>query len=240
MAPVLLLKTIESPWFKIVDLIGTIAFALSGLIIALEKKSTLLAGILFALLPSFGGGVVRDVMFGIAPVQVLRTAYYFITILSVVLGGYLVTFLGTKKISNFFNRMIPKKIKDSHVGDDNPYLVITDAMGLAAFTISGVFVTLLAKIEPLWLWGPLFSLMTGVLGGVIRDIIAHRKISALNGDLYPEWCILGGFFLAFYIDWYSLDMTQELMTRGILMTLLGVFFLRVISYIFNIKSPIFK
>jgi uncharacterized membrane protein YeiH len=57
----------------------------------------------------------------------------------------LVSHFAGNRISQFFDSLIPQKLKQRK---DNFYLVLTDSLGLAAFTVSGVFVTLVAKVEP--------------------------------------------------------------------------------------------
>lgn len=238
LAPVMFLKTIDSPWFRIVEIIGTVAFALSGVMIAFQQRSTLLAAFLFAFLPSFGGGIARDVLFGIAPVYILRAPIYFIVVAGIVVFSYLVSHYAGNKISRFFDSLIPAKLKQRN---DNFYLVLTDSLGLAAFTISGVFVTLVAKVEPFWLWAPFFALLTSVAGGIVRDIVARReRIVAFTGAPYGEWAIIWGLAFSLYLYFNAINISQEIVSQGIVITILGVFLSRVTVYLLNIKNLTFK
>jgi polar amino acid transport system substrate-binding protein len=238
LAPVMFLKTIDSPWFRIVEIIGTIAFALSGVMIAFQQRSTLLAAFLFSFLPSFGGGIARDVLFGIAPVYILRAPIYFIIVAGIVVFSYLVSHFAGNRISQFFDSLIPQKLKQRK---DNFYLVLTDSLGLAAFTVSGVFVTLVAKVEPFWLWAPFFALLTSVAGGIVRDVVAKReKIVAFSGTPYGEWAIIWGFAFSLYLYFNAINISQEIVTQGIIVTILGVFFSRVTVYLLNVPNFKFK
>ncbi len=238
LAPVMFLKTVDSPWFRVVEIIGTIAFALSGVMIAFQQRATLLAAFLFAFLPSFGGGIARDVLFGIAPVYILRAPVYFLTVGGIVIAAYLISHFAGNKISRFFDSLIPNKLKKRK---DNFYLVLTDSMGLAAFTVSGVFVTLVAKVEPFWLWAPFFALLTSVAGGIVRDIVARRdKIVAFTGAPYGEWAIVWGFAFSMYLYFNAINISQEIVAQGIIVTILGVFFSRVTVYLLNINNITFK
>lgn len=238
LAPVMFLKTVDSPWFRIVETIGTIAFALSGVMIAFQQRATLLAAFLFSFLPSFGGGIVRDVLFGITPVYILRAPIYFLIVAGIVVGSYLISHYAGNKVSRFFDALIPAKLKKRK---ENFYLVLTDSMGLAAFTVSGVFVTLVAKVEPFWLWAPFFALLTSVAGGIIRDILARRdKIVAFSGAPYGEWAIIWGFAFSMYLYFNAINISQEIVAQGIIVTILGVFFSRVIVYLLNINNLTFK
>ena len=60
--PVLLLEIIDSEWFYFIGVIGTIAFAISGIAIAVKDNTTLFGTFLFAMVPSVGGIVMRDVL----------------------------------------------------------------------------------------------------------------------------------------------------------------------------------
>ncbi|MDC0345017.1 TRIC cation channel family protein [Alphaproteobacteria bacterium] len=238
LAPTLLLKTIDSPWFHFLELLGTLAFAMSGVFIAFERRSSLLAAFLFAFLPSFGGGVIRDVLFDVSPVHVLRTPAYFLTVVSVVLFSYLLSAIFKEKMAYFFGHFMPKKWRHSA---ENPYLVFFDALGLATFTISGIFVTLFAKATPLWLWGPFFGLLTSISGGILRDLLAKRDyIVALSGNLYGEWSLIWGGFFSYYIYANAMILSDELITRGIIITVIGIFCCRVGSFYLGLRSPCFK
>ncbi len=238
MGPILFLQTVESPWFRLLDLLGTFAFALSGILIAFEKRSTLLAAVFFAFLPSFGGGVIRDVVFDISPIHILRSPYYFIIVLSVVLGAYLVSFLGGHRLSRFFDSLLPKFLKNK---GENPYLMLTDAVGLGAFTIAGIFVTLEAEASPIWLWGPFFATITGAGGGILRDIIARRdKIMALSGTIYAELAVIWGFFMSVYISVNALEMTGEMMERATIITVVGVVISRILVSALGLRNLFFR
>ena len=238
LAPILLLKTIDSRWFHVLEIIGTIAFAISGVLIAFEQRSTLLAAFLFAFLPSFGGGVIRDTLFGISPVRILQSPTYFLIVVGVVLLAYFLSLWARAPLETFFNRFLPNRIRHK---TENFYLSLFDGIGLATFTISGIFVTLLAKVEPLWLWGPFFALLTSISGGILRDIIAQRKqMIALSGVLYGEWVLLWGFFFSYYLHANAMTISEEVITTGIFVTVGGVFLSRLLGYYFDAKNLFFR
>src|SRR3546814_19816073 len=69
-------------------------------------------------------------------------------------------------------------------------LTICDAMGLSAFTITGIVVSVMAKVTPLWLWGAFYAFLTGAGGGILRDLISGSKdVVSLRGGIYPEIAI---------------------------------------------------
>lgn len=88
--PVLLGQTAGQTWFFIIDLIGTIAFAISGLLLAREGEYSLFGALVLAALPSIGGGVMRDILINRETLSVLNSPIYLVTIFSIVMFFYLV------------------------------------------------------------------------------------------------------------------------------------------------------
>lgn len=234
LAPVLFLKTVDSRWFRIVELIGTIAFALSGVIIAIEQRSTLLAAIVFAFLPSFGGGTVRDLVVGRAPVGFLDSPFMLAVVVGLVVVAFLADRIAAERLGPFFRSLVPRRLRGLPA---NPYLLLTDGLGLAAFTVSGVFVTVAARMEPLWFWAPFFAALTGAGGGILRDVLARRpRIVAFSGAPYAEWALLGGFFLSLYLHANAADISEGVVGRGVVVTMVGVFVCRILSDWFQLPN----
>jgi len=234
LAPVLFLKTVDSRWFRIVELIGTIAFALSGVIIAIEQRSTLLAAVVFAFLPSFGGGTVRDLVVGRAPVGFLDSPFMLAVVVSLVGIAFLADRIAAERLGPFFRSLVPRRLRRLQ---SNPYLLLTDGLGLAAFTVSGVFVTVAARMEPIWFWAPFFAALTGAGGGILRDILARReRIVAFSGAPYAEWALLGGFFLSLYLYANATEISEAVVGRGVVVTLVGVFACRILSDWFRLPN----
>src|SRR5690606_7708475 len=97
--PVLLLKAIDSSWFYIVGLIGTIAFAISGVAIATRENSSLFATFLFAMLPSVAGSIMRDVVINRDSVAIILTPSYMYYIMFVVIIGF-----ASIRLLDFYNK----------------------------------------------------------------------------------------------------------------------------------------
>ena len=84
----LLLQTIDSQWFYLIGVIGTLAFAISGIAIAAKDNATLFGTFLFAMLPSAGGGIMRDILINRDEVGIFLTPSYMYYIIIVVLVGF--------------------------------------------------------------------------------------------------------------------------------------------------------
>lgn len=235
--PAIFLQIEDAEWFKITEIIGVIAFAISGLIIAFKEKATLFGALILAILPSLGGSLMRDVIFGRNPVGTLQSPIYLSTVLLTVVLGFF-----TIKLLTHFRRHfeIPGEIEDLIQKQAGHILIITDAIGLAMFTVTGVIVSLLAKADPLWLWGPFFAFITGAGGGILRDMISKtRYIAALEGELYGEIAIIWGFILSVYIMSGAKDIKPEYLQIAVIVTILGVFFTRLIVHFMRVPNAKF-
>lgn len=232
--PVLLNITIGSQWFFALDILGTIAFALSGLTIAFKEHYSIVGALVLAALPAVGGGIMRDLLVSRDPIGVVRTPVYLLLVFGVVVTGYLlITALRkSKKLAQLV----------SHIKRFFPLspLQISDAAGLAAFTITGVTVAVEARLTPLWLWAPLLAAITSSGGGILRDIVrSHKHIDSLKGELYPEVSFIWGLLFYFIIEWESSNPNLNEIFIAVLFVLLGAFFTRVVVMLLKWRSLIF-
>lgn len=233
--PVLLMETTDSYWFRIIELIGTIAFALSGLVVAYRCNASLFGTFILSLLPSFGGGILRDVIFGRYPIWFMQARFYILLVLSVVaVKFFIVRYMAQRPhaLDRFFKS---HKLKPVDVFDN--LLVITDAIGLAAFTVTGVLVSLIVKADPLWLWGPFFAFLTGAGGGMLRDIVAQsNQVGAIHGEIYPEVAILWGFILSMFLTLTVDSINPSHIEIAVIVTIISAFLTRMIIHFGKIPN----
>ncbi|WP_265530589.1 trimeric intracellular cation channel family protein [Sphingomicrobium marinum] len=141
------------------DYLGIAVFALSGALVAADKKQTLVTFIFFAVLTGVGGGTVRDLLIG-APVFWMRNNE---TLLVCVAAGLLVWFFhGAKRTQKWIDWF--------------------DALGLAAYAVYGASKALRYDIAPL----PALAMgvITACVGGIIRDVIAGQPSIVMRPELY--------------------------------------------------------
>lgn len=234
--PVLLLQTVDTYWFKFLEYLGIIAFAISGLVIAYREQSTIFGAFIYALMPSIGGGIIRDIIFGRKPVGAMQSPTYLLLVILTVLLGYM-CIKGFQLLQKNFKGGIWESglAKKPHFSSN--LLKICDGLGLAAFTVSGIIVSLMAKAYPLWLWGPFFAFLTGAGGSILRDILSkERKIVALDGDIYPEIAVLWGLFLSLFLSYQAYTATPESIRLAVIITVAGVFICRLIAFTYNIPN----
>lgn len=153
------------------SIIGTVAFAISGAIVAMEEEYDIFGVYILGMATAFGGGAVRNLLIGY-PIDVLwkQNLLFQIALLSMT-----IIFLFPNKLIKHWKRW------------EN----ITDAIGLSAFAIQGA---LYAQKMNLPISATIVAaVLTGTGGGIIRDILAKRKPLVLRAEVYALWTILVGF-----------------------------------------------
>lgn len=160
--------------FNLLDLIGTLAFAISGALVSIDKKMDLFGVFIITFVTAVGGGTLRDVMIGRTPVGwMLNIDYIF-----VIITGFILTLLFKQLIEKF-------KI----------YLFIFDTIGLGVFTLIGLEKGINIGLHPIICIA--LGTMTACFGGVIRDILCAEIPVIFKKEIYATICILGG--IVFFI-----------------------------------------
>ncbi|MGD6832810.1 trimeric intracellular cation channel family protein [Sutcliffiella halmapala] len=163
--------------WEVFSIIGTIAFAISGAIVAMEEEYDILGVYILGIVTAFGGGAVRNLLIGV-PISALWDQGM---LFQVALVAMTAVFLFPnnllrhwRKWGNFF-----------------------DAIGLAAFAIQGALyaTNMNHPISAV----VVAAVLTGSGGGIIRDLLAGRKPLVLRAEIYAAWAILAGLAIAFGI-----------------------------------------
>jgi polar amino acid transport system substrate-binding protein len=223
--PVLINQTIDSQWFRILAFIGTVAFALSGVVLAYGGHYTLFGALVLATLPAVGGGIVRDLLLQRDPLGIVRDPEALLTVFGTVLAGMFVI----KAMSRIQAGLLTKRLQSrAHVG--TRLIEVFDAIALAAFTVVGVVVVLDTSAQPLWLWGPIAAVLTASFGGLMRDLFRHDRVTAnLGGELYPEIAAVWGLALALFLEWEGERLEPDEITFGVIVTIVGAFLTRMVA-----------
>ena len=156
---------------RLIDILGTISFAVSGVFAAMQKKLDLFGILVIASVTAVGGGTLRDMLLGDLPVSWMRNLVY--PILIVV--ATVVTILFKKVVGNF-----------------QTTLLVFDSLGLGFFTVIGLQKGIAFDLHP----GICIALgtITGCFGGVIRDISLGTIPLIFKKEIYASASILGGVF----------------------------------------------
>ena len=150
------------------ELAGVAVFAATGVLASRDRDLDLLGVIVVATITAIGGGTLRDVLLGRHPIFWIADTTY----LLVIIGAAVLTIV--------YLRVRP---------EPGATLLVADALGLGLFAISGARLAENDGMEPLIV--VLMGTMTGVTGGVLRDVITARVPLILRQDIYATAAILG-------------------------------------------------
>jgi polar amino acid transport system substrate-binding protein len=231
MYPILILQTIERPWFFFLEAFAIMSLVFSGLLISYRERYNLFGTLLLAFI-SMCGGVIRDIIVNRPKIGVVANPLYGMGVLiSVVLGFVMVW---------SYQLLFKSKANTNQTqnGRISYWLIeVMDAFGLAAFTVTGVVVTLISQIDPLWLWGPIMAALSTTGGGILRDIVRRKKdIQLLKNDFYGEIAIIWGVVLSLALTWSPEILSPESMFNWIVFVVFGVFLTRAVVKLTNFKG----
>ncbi|WP_244294823.1 trimeric intracellular cation channel family protein [Pseudomonas helmanticensis] len=153
----------------VADLAGTTVFAVEGAIAAMRSQLDLLGVMVIAFIVALGGGVTRDLLIGATPPNAVADWRY--PALALFMGG----------LAFVFHEQV--------LGWSGSTLIVLDAAGLALFAVAGAQKALNFGITPFV--AMLMGTITGVGGGVIRDIVLARIPVVLQADLYASSAFVG-------------------------------------------------
>jgi uncharacterized membrane protein YeiH len=160
--------------FHLLDIIGTMAFAMSGALTAMNKKMDPFGVFIIAFVTAVGGGTLRDIMIGRTPVGwMLDLKYVYVIII-----GFILAIIFRKK----FDRL-------------RTSLFLFDTIGLGVFTLIGLEKGMNIGLHPVICVA--LGTMTACFGGVIRDILCTEIPVIFRREIYATICILGG--IVFFI-----------------------------------------
>ena len=167
-------------FFFILELIGTIAFAVSGAAVGIRKEMDIFGVCILGAATAVGGGIVRDLMLGLTPPMAFRDPVWLIVglISSVVL---------------FFPAVRRPAMKNKRASE--LLLLISDAVGMGIFGATAILLAQRTGQSSVWLW-MFVSLLTGTGGGVLRDVMAGEVPSVFRKHVYASALLAGsGLFL---------------------------------------------
>jgi len=232
--PVMLMQTIDSGWFYFIGVIGTIGFALSGIAIAAKDNTTLFGTFLLAMLPSVGGGVMRDLMTNRNEVEIFLTPSYMYYILIIVAVSF-----ATIRLLEYYNGRAQEDQMMSKFLDG--ILVFGDAIGQAAFIITGVSIAIMARIEPVALWGPFFAFLTSNGGGILRDLIRkNHEVTITSGNINAEISIFWGLVFSLYLDVNSYNPSPTGIRNAVILVAIAAFASQLLCYYLKIPNIKFR
>ncbi|WP_411954634.1 trimeric intracellular cation channel family protein [Alkalibacillus sp. S2W] len=193
--------------WEILNVIGTMAFAISGAIVALEERYDLFGVYLLGFTTAFGGGLIRHVVLGLPVSEVWNQSMLFLIAFITLTLLFFIPFhwflTGWAKWGAFF-----------------------DSIGLSSFAVQGALFAVAAGYPlPAIIVG---SVITGTGGGMVRDVLAGRKPLVLHKEIYAMWAVLGAIVI-------GVGLADEMMEYMILLSL--IITLRMLSVMYDWRLP---
>ncbi|MBO5621404.1 MAG: TRIC cation channel family protein [Butyrivibrio sp.] len=162
----------------IIENVGLIAFAISGAVVAAKKDMDLFGINLMALVTATGGGLIRDIIIDrIPPVMFVNPSLTIITLITANIA-FVVMYL---------KKPMPKGITPVY----DKLLFWLDTLGLAAFTVDGAFAGIYSDYSDNLFLVAFLGVITGIGGGLIRDVLADKIPYVLVKHVYAIACIAG-------------------------------------------------
>jgi len=193
----------------VLNLIGTFAFGLSGGILAVKKRMDLFGVLVLSVSTGLGGGIVRDLILGHTPPATL-TDWRYLGMAG--LSGVLV-FVWYNRIANH-----------------GTFITTFDAVGLSIFTVTGTVIALNAGLSPAP--AALLGILTGVGGGVVRDVLAAEIPLIFRSEVYAVASMLGAVIIIIASQTGFSGIPSEILAA------LATFILRMVSVQRGWKIPV--
>jgi polar amino acid transport system substrate-binding protein len=240
--PILLQIALSASWFTFLDRLGTVAFAISGVLLARKENYSIFGAFVLAALPAVGGSALRDLLIGRFPIEIVETPQALVLVLFTVVVGYAFIQL-LDYVRGRFTIMLDIAwlfLWTSRIVPPRKAFEFFDALGLAAFTVTGVAVATIYSVEPLWLWGPVMAVLTGAGGCILRDIIrsdAHNP--SLKTSFYAEINVIWGLLLSLYIAYFAAEASLPTSHLAVVVTVIGAFISRMAVIAIDMRAPRF-
>lgn len=192
---------------RVIEFIGTFAFALSCIRLAASKHYDWLGGFVCGIAVAIGGGTIRDVMLGVRPFWMLSPIYMICTLFAqcVVIVCH-----------HYLRRL------------DTTWFLF-DTLGLALFNIAGIQKTLECGF-PFWV-AIIMGCITGAAGGVIRDVLLNEEPVIFRKEIYAMACVVGG------LTYWLLSWLQVSLYITVIATFAIVCAIRFLAVRYHISLP---
>ncbi|HLT52326.1 MAG TPA: trimeric intracellular cation channel family protein [Flavobacteriaceae bacterium] len=193
---------------EVIDILGTIAFTISGVLVALHKRMDLFGIIIIGFVTAVGGGTIRDLLIGFTPVTWMQQP----RIVYIVL------------LTSIFALIFRKRLDYLRTS-----LFLFDTIGIGLYTVIGLQKGIQAELHPVICIA--LGTITACFGGVLRDILCNEIPVIFRKEIYATACILGGLT---YFVLYKLNLDESLL---FLVSGIVVILVRLLAVKFKISLP---
>lgn len=195
-------------FIQTIDILGTMAFAISGVLVAMNKKMDPFGVFIIAFVTAVGGGTLRDVLIGATPVFWMRDMTFIIVISSAALFAVI------------FRKYL-RHLRRS--------LFLFDTIGIGLYTVIGIEKGLAAELHPVICIA--LGTMSACFGGVIRDILCNEIPVIFRKEIYASACIIGGLTYFLILEFFGAQ-NYLFVIAGLV-----VIAIRIMAVVFNLQLP---
>lgn len=198
-------------FFYSLDLLAVAVFAASGVLAARDRGLDLLGVMVVAAMTAIGGGTLRDLLLDRHPIFWIADVWY------------LVVIMASAVLTVVYVRIRPPP---------RVTLLVADAFGLALFALSGAQLAEAAQCPPLIV--VLMGTMTGVTGGILRDVITAQIPLVLRREIYATAAIAG---ITVYLVLHALGMPRAFASGTGMVVVVA---LRLLAIRWGLHLPVFR
>ena len=204
--------------FNVSDMIGCVAFALSGAMTGLKYRLDIFGIMVLGVITALGGGMIRDLLIGRIPPMMFQKPIYAVVAIATSLLIFFIAWLFRDR----YQRMEPYIESLANV---------FDAIGLGAFTVVGMQAGINAGYGDNGFLLMFLSLLTGVGGGMIRDLFVQRMPGVLRKHVYAVAVLIGALV---YLTLFRRNVSDLVATP---VTILLVFTIRMLATHYRWNLP---
>ena len=195
----------------VLDILGTFAFAVSGALVASDKKFDLFGVIIIAVVTAVGGGMLRDVLINAHPINWIGDLNY----LYIIFSAVLFTFLFKSKIAHLSKTMF-----------------LFDTIGISVFTLLGLQKGLAYNLHPII--ALIMGMISAVFGGVLRDVLTNKVPLIFEKEVYASACLAGG-IMYLILNYFNVDENINFIVSASVVVII-----RAIAVKFHLELPKIK
>ena len=192
-------------FITIMEIIGTVAFSISGAMVAINKNMDVLGVVILGITTAVGGGMIRDIILGLTPPQVFKNPTYLLIAFITSLIVFLFLYVYKKEREHEHLKMLYEKS-----------LIIFDAIGLGIFTNVGISCAMQLNENYNWFLCVFVGVITGVGGGILRDVFANDTPYIFVKHVYALASIIGALVCVLLWDYIGKSFSMLIATLVII------------------------
>ena len=161
------------------ELVGTLAFSFSGAVVAIQRRLDIFGTLVLGVITAVGGGMIRDITLGVIPPMLFRRPVYVIVAAVTAAAVFALCYFRAEALE-----MVSGGIYSQLIGT-------MDSVGLGIFTVVGVSAAMQNGYANSSFLAVTVGVITGVGGGMIRDLLANRTPVVLHKQVYAVASLAG-------------------------------------------------